>query len=132
MADAAARDRPHPHLALAQNAEKALGPLHGLGQVAALHKRPAPHELLGLDEGPVHDGVYALLQADPCSFGGGGDATGGHDDASLGCLLDEPAHPLVQLGGRGLGRRLILVGQGVSQESHDRSVSLGWATIASL
>src|SRR5580704_5397040 len=133
VAAASAQDGPDAHLALAQDAEEALGPLDGLGQVAALHERPTTHQLLGLGEGPVDDRVLAILQADPGALRRGGDATGGDDDAGLGRLFDEPAHLLVQVGGRGLGRGLRLVGQGVSQESHGLlRFSSAWAALASL
>ena len=108
---------PDPALARADDGQEPLGPLDGLVLVAALHQRPAADELLGLGERAVKDGEVAAVVDDLTVWARLDDPAGGQEHTSLGGLLHELAHLLVQLGAR-LRKRRSRVAQRVTKESH--------------
>src|SRR3989337_20329 len=115
-----------PHdlgLAVPDDVAEPLGPFDDFVQRLDLHDRPAAHQLLQLDGRTVGDGELAALA--PESLACGFQCPRRHQDAGLDGLLNELAHLLHELWGRGRTRVLRVEVGVVRQELHDRA-SFGW------
>src|SRR5215469_17145007 len=118
-----AKDWPDRGLAIADERQKALGPLDGFCYVPGLHQRPPADELLSLGERAVQHRELAVVVLHLHAIVQRSQAASGQDHAGLGCLADELVHLLIELQA-GLRHRSRRVAQGVAEKLHGHSFLL--------